>query len=95
VIPGEGVYRLTVSVILTKGGRGGAIAARVSWNNGILDQTGITAPLSVTAAPGTEVDTSFLFFVAANRSIGYMTTLDGVSGSPEYSIRIRLEYVSP
>lgn len=94
LIPGEGVYRLTVSLILTKPGSAGAITAQVGWNNGILDQTGVTAPLSVTAAPGTEVDGSFLFFATANRSISYLTKLDGVSGSPQYSIRVRLEYVS-
>ncbi len=94
-IPGDGVYRLTVSLILTKAGSGGAVTAQVGWNNGILEQKGVTAPLSVTSAPGTEVDGSFLFFAAGKRSISYRTTLDGVSGAPQYSIRVRLEYVSP
>ena len=95
LIPGEGIYRMTVSLILTKAGTGGVISATGAWNNGILDQTEVSAPLRASAVPGTEVTGSFLFFAAANQPISYMTKLDGVTGSPGYTLRVRLEYVSP
>ena len=94
-IPGEGMYRVTVSLILTKPGSAGSISAAVGWSNGIRDQEAATAPLSATAAAGTEIDGSFLVFAAANRPISYQTTFASVAGAPEYTMRARLEYVSP
>jgi hypothetical protein len=95
LIPGAGLYRATVSLILTKAGTAGTISATIGWNNGALAQSGSTTPLSVTAPLGTEVDGSVLFFSAASQNITYLTTFTGVGGSPQYTVRIRLEYVSP
>ena len=66
LIPGAGLYRATVSLILTKAGKAGTISATVGWNNGTLAQSGTTSTLSTTAPVGTEVDATFLFFSAAS-----------------------------
>jgi hypothetical protein len=95
LIPGAGLYRATVSLILTKAGTAGTISATIGWNNGTLTQSGTTGTLSTTALAGTEVDDSFLFFSAANQNITYLTTLTGVTGTPRYTLRVRLEYISP
>jgi len=95
LIPGAGLYRATVSLILTKAATAGTISATIGWNNGTLAQSGSTAALSTTAPIGTEIDQSFLFFSAASQSITYLTTLSDVTGTPQYTLRVRLEYVSP
>jgi pectate lyase-like protein len=95
LIPGAGLYRATVSLLLVTAGTAGAISATVGWNNGILAQSGTTETLSARSVPGTEVDGSFLFFSAASQNITYLTTFTGVTGAPRYALRIRLEYVSP
>jgi len=95
LIPGAGLYRATVSLLLVTAGTGGTISATVGWNNGILAQSGTTSTLSTRSAPGTEVDGSFLFFSAASQNITYLTTFTGVTGAGRYTLRVRLEYVSP
>jgi len=95
LIPGAGLYRATVSLILTKTGTAGTISATIGWNNGTLAQSSTTGTLATTTAIGTEIDGSFLFFSAASQNITYQTTFIGVGGKPQYTVRIRLEYVSP
>src|SRR5437899_6749809 len=95
LIPGAGLYRATVSLILTKAGTGGMISASIGWHNGMLAQSGSTAALSATAPLGTEVDGSFLFFSASNQNITYRAALAGVAGAPQYTLRVRLAYVGP
>ena len=95
LIPGAGLYRATVSLILTKAGKAGTISATVGWNNGTLAQSGTTSTLSTTAPVGTEVDATFLFFSAASQNITYLTTFTGTMEAPQYALRIRLEYLSP
>lgn len=95
MIPGAGLYRATVSLILTKAGTAGTISATIGWNNGTLEQSGTTAALLTMAPLGTEVDGSFLFFSAASQNITYLTTFTGVGGPPRYTVRVRLEYVGP
>jgi hypothetical protein len=95
VIPGAGLYRATTAMILTRAGTAGTISTTLAWNNGVLAQSGTTATLSTTAPVGTEVDGSFLFYSAQNTPITYHTTFAGVTGSPQYSLRIRLEFVGP
>jgi hypothetical protein len=95
LIPGAGLYRATVSLILTTAGTDGTISATIGWNNGTLTQSGTTEKLSIASVPGTEVDGSFLFFSAAGQNITYLTTLGSVKGAPRYTLRVRLEYVGP
>jgi hypothetical protein len=95
LIPGGGLYRATASLILTKVGTAGTISATIGWNNGMLAQSGTTGTLSSTAALGTEVDGSFLFFSAPNQNITCLTTFTDVVGAPKYALRVRLEYVGP
>jgi hypothetical protein len=95
LIPGAGLYRATVSLILTKAGTAGTISATIGWNNGTLAQSSTTSTLATTAALGTEIDGSFLLFSAAGQNITYLTTFSDVAGAPQYTVRVRLEYVSP
>jgi hypothetical protein len=95
IVPGSGFYRATTSMILTKAGTTGVISTRLEWNNGVHTQSDTTAPLATTAPVGTEVDGSFLFYSAENSPITYQTTFASVAGSPQYTLRIRLEFVGP
>ena len=62
---------------------------------GVWAQSGTTGTLATTAPLGAEIDASFLFFSAAGQNITYLTTFTGVGAAPQYTLRIRLEYVSP
>ena len=94
-IPGAGLYRAIVSLILTTQGTDGAISATIGWHNGTLLQQNMTKGLKTTDPVGTEVDTSFLLYSAVNQDITYSVSFLGVTGQPQYALRIRVEYISP
>jgi hypothetical protein len=94
-IPGEGFYRVTFSLVLTKRGNGGSIRAAVEWNNGVARRSALSEPLPVTDSTGAELDGSFLVFSTSRQPISYSTRFDNVAGGPQYTARFRLEYVSP
>lgn len=94
---GAGMYRASVSLILTTAGTGGVIFENTGWNNGTVANTVSTGNLSTTTTLGTEINSyttgATCFYSAAGTTITYQTTFSGVTGSPAYSIRIRLEYL--
>jgi len=95
LIPGPGVYRVSLSLLLRKSASKGTLTGTISWGNGIREQTGGTPPLHVADPPGAEVGQDLVFYAAANQPIRYWTTFSDLGGSPEYTIRIRVEYVGP
>lgn len=88
---GAGMYRFTVSEILTTAGTAGTITTSVVCNNGVANVTQTTATITTTASLGTEVDAVFTCFAGASTAINYLTTFTSVTGTPAYSVRIRME----
>lgn len=92
-IPGAGVYRASVSLILTTAGTAGTISASIGCNNGITTVTQTSGTVTTTAALGTEADATFVCFAGPATNITYATTFTGVTGAPAYTLRVRLEWV--
>lgn len=88
-----GVYQINVSEILTTAGTAGTIATNVICNNGVLALTQTSPTITTTASLGTEVDAVFTCFMAAPQAMNYSTTFTSVTGSPAYSVRIRVTYL--
>lgn len=95
---GSGFYRVSYSLILTTAGTGGTIFNNFTWNNGIATGTISGSSLSTTTTLGAEVtgyatNTGGVFYCAAGTVVTYQITFAGVTGSPVYTLRIRLEYL--
>ncbi|MEX3914873.1 hypothetical protein AB4Y43_01315 [Paraburkholderia sp. BR10872] len=86
-----GVYRATVDLITTAVGTAGTVTATITSNNGTMSPSQTTGALSLSATG--ELSATFTLYSAANQSINYSTTLAGATGSPQYAMRIRLEYL--
>lgn len=88
---GAGLYRATISLIVTTVGTAGTITASLTNNNGTTSQTQTTSTLSVTTTG--ELTTTIECYSATSQNIQYNTTFNSVTGTPAYSLRIRLEYL--
>lgn len=87
-----GFYRVSVDLITTTAGSAGTVSGSISWNNGSAGITTSVGPLSL-ATLGNEQSASFTFFSAASQNITYSTTVTGATGSPVYTILVRVEYL--
>jgi hypothetical protein len=92
---GANLYRATLSLILTTAGTGGTITGKVLCNNGVAATTQSAPALSASAAVGTEVDFSAPCYSAANQNIQFSTSVAGLTGSPKYAIRARVDFIGP
>ena len=81
---------MSVDLICTTPGLGGSVSATIGWNNGTTAASLTTPALSPTVA-GELSSQIGCFYVAASQNITYSTTVVGVSGGPQYALRIRLE----
>jgi hypothetical protein len=86
-----GIYRVTVDMVTTTAGSAGTVTATIASNNGTtaFNQTTNTLSLSATG----ELSTTFTLYSAANQNINYSTTVASATGSPQYAVRFRLEYL--
>lgn len=93
VVPGAGLYRANISLILTAAGTAGTISATLTCNNGVIATTQTTATITTTTTLGTEVDLAPVCFAGPATNLQYSTTFTGVTGTPAYTLRIRLEWL--
>lgn len=94
-----GMYRVSVYMTTTTAGGGGAtVKATVAWNDGAA-QT-LDVPLLTAAGVGATLDLttvnahgqgSVIVYTAASQNITYTTTFTAGTGSPQYSIYVRIE----
>jgi hypothetical protein len=89
---GAGMYAVYVDVICTTAGTGGTIVVNVSWNNGTTSAGFNTQSFSLTAQ-GEQGALLGNFISEASHNITYSTTVSGSSGSPAYTLNIRLQYL--
>lgn len=89
---GSGFYLVFVDLICTTTGTGGTVQASLGWNNGSASMTANSSINSLSTL-GNEVTQIFTVYSAASQNITYSTTVSGASGSPQYSVRIRLFYL--
>ena len=89
----SGMYRVNVDMLCTTAGTGGQVTATIAWNNGVTLAsltTGTALPLNqqgeLFAQDGT-------FYSAGGQNITFSTSATGITGSPQYALRIRLEYL--
>ncbi len=92
---GNGLFRTSIELQLTTVGTAGTILATVFCQNGfgLIGQS--TPAITVTAAVGTEVSGVFVCEATNSLPNNYSTTFTGVTGSPAYALRIRVEYLGP
>ena len=91
-VPLSGTYRIIVDAVTTTAGTGGTVTVSVITNNGAGNVTQTTGTAALNTL-GSEVSQTFTATVAAGQNINYSTTVTGASGSPQYSLRIRIEYL--
>jgi len=87
-----GMYAVYLDIICTTAGTGGTVSASINWNNGTTSAGLATATFSL----ATQAEQTVLYdnFVSApSQNITYATTVSGATGSPQYSLGIRLQYL--
>lgn len=89
---GAGVYLIIVDMICTTAGTGGTVSASLGWNNGAATGSTASGPISLSTL-GNETTQILTVYSAASQNITYSTTVSAASGSPQYSLRIRLVYL--
>ncbi len=91
---GAGIYRVSYSAIDTTAGTGtDALTLIIGWNNGTAAQTASPpAPLTLVSL-GAEIAGDIFMYSAASQNITYSTTITALAGSPQYSLRLRIEYL--
>jgi hypothetical protein len=90
-----GLYRLSSNLLITTAGTGGTIQDLTLWNNGVSAQGPFllnSLNASVLGNEGSGVGPSM--FVAAGQNIQYQVNFVAVTGAPQYSLRMRLEYLT-
>ena len=89
-----GIYRVSVDNLITVAGTSGNITCNILWNNGISGQSTATGFVNVNPAGSESAGGLFSFYVPSGQTIQYNTQFNSVIGSPQYSLQIRLEYLS-
>ena len=89
-----GLYRVSVDTLITVAGTSGTINANIFWNNGIAAQSAAIAIANVATAGTESFSSPFQMYVPAGQQIQYSTQFNSVVGSPQYSLQVRLEYLS-
>src|SRR5208337_669019 len=90
----SGVYQASCKIFNTVVGTGGNMEVDLAWNNGAgnigpLFVTSITT-LSLTNEP---LVASFNMYANGGTNIQYRVVFNGVTGAPQYSLQLRLEYL--
>jgi hypothetical protein len=88
----SGVYSFVVDLVTTTAGTGGTVTASIITNNGSAAVTQTTSTVSL-GTLGTEGSTTFTAYCAATQSMNYSTTVAGATGSPQYALRVRMEFL--
>lgn len=95
--PGSGVYRVTVDLFMTAVGTGGTFQPVIRWNNGAANQICSQSTVSVTSLGNTELASgngaSCTFTAAASTNITYEVSNNAVTGTPAYTLALRVEYL--
>ena len=93
-----GMYRVSCYLKCTTAGTAGTVKATVSFNDGtaqtldipLLTTAGVAGTLSLTTLNGF-AQGSVVVYAAASQNITYTTTVTGATGSPQYTVRVRIE----
>ena len=94
---GAGMYRTSYYVYCSQAGSGGSVSMQIGWTNevhtNLYDSSSIgLTPCGLTSLTDS-VEDSVPFYSVAGESITYATTMSASSGSPQYGLRIRVEYL--
>jgi hypothetical protein len=89
---GAGLYLVIVDIQCTTAGTAGTVSASLGWNNGSASASVSTGSMSLTTL-GNETTQMFAVNSAASQNITYSTTVSGATGSPQYSIRMRVVFL--
>jgi hypothetical protein len=90
---GSGLYRISYYAYTTTAGTGGTLTLTLVWDDA-SSKTYTTAAVSLSAVDITSVlSGSALVYSSSSQNINYLTTVSGSTGSPQYALRIRLEYL--
>jgi hypothetical protein len=89
---GAGLYRVIVDMVVTTAGTAGTVTATITTNNGSASFAQTSSALSLTTL-GNELSVSFTSRCGSATNIQYATTVSGATGSPQYSLTIRAEYL--
>ena len=88
----QGLYRITVEATTTQAGTGGAVTPTITWNNN-YGQPSVNAPTLDLTGLGNEVSSIFNCYLFATDTVSYSTAVSGITGTPQYSLNIRIEYL--
>lgn len=89
---GQGLYRVTVDATVTQAGTGGTMTPSVTWNNS-YGQPVVNAPTLDLTGLGNEGSGTFDCYLMATDTISYSTVVANKTGTPQYSLNIRIEYL--
>ena len=89
--PAAGLYRVSVYLVVTAAGTGGAIQANVGWKDEALAQSDSVATLST--ALGARAHADFVVHAETSAAITYSTVFNSVTGSPAYSLYVTVEKI--
>ena len=90
-MPKQGFYRASIFIGVTTAATAGTISATIYWT----DDVGATSSVVISGLSlvGTTRSSGSVVLYSNSSSVDFSTTLAGIVGSPQYSVRVRLEYL--
>jgi hypothetical protein len=89
-----GLYRFGSDLLITTVGTGGTIQNFALWNNGLAAQgPSLQGSLNATVLGNEGGTSNTMMYVPAGQNIQYQVNFVAITGAPQYSLRIRLEYL--
>jgi hypothetical protein len=88
-----GLHRVDYYAAIASAGAGGTVTVTITWNDGVgwKNTQGVLTAANVGASG--YVSGSVLIYAAVSTAILYGVSFQGVTGSPTYNLRVRLERV--
>jgi hypothetical protein len=90
--PAIGMWAIWADVIVTSAGTGGTVTINVSWNNGTTT-AGLNSSAFNLNAAGEQAALLGNFYSITTSPITYSTTVNGASGNPVYTLRLRFQFL--
>lgn len=89
---GAGLYRVSYSMFDTTSDATAVLTFTAGWNNGTAARSFTTASLALTPSGNEQAGVIYLRS-ASSQNITYATSLTGATGSPQYSLSLRVEFL--
>ena len=87
----NGLFRLSYYLTTTTAGSAGTVSVTFTWTDEAKAETFTSSTLSLSALGALAPQAPLVIYAKTTAAIQYSTTVSGATGSPQYSLHIRVE----